>query len=110
MAMEHTPPPWTLTPKDATWGWWWVHTADCDITISGDHDEGNARLIVAAPDTLAMLEEALPHLEDYFDKEYGDDPPEIDLLDRVRAVIAKATGGGRTMAKEHSPRRSCWRR
>ena len=92
MVTKHTPPPWTITPPDATWGWWWVHTAACDLTISGDRAEANARLIAAAPETLAMLKEVLPHLEDYFGKEYGDDPPENDLLARARAVIAKARG------------------
>ena len=52
----------------------------------------NANLIAAAPELLAMLEEVLPHLEDYFGKEYGDDPPENDLLERASAVIAKARG------------------
>ena len=56
---EHTPPPWTITPSDATWGWWWVHTADCDLTISGDRAEANANLIAAAPELVFAAEKLL---------------------------------------------------
>ena len=96
---EHTQGPWSVITTDmrrTTEPSWYKYTVvgpnipwGKDIELA---DVTDARLIAAAPETLAMLEESLPHLEDYFGKEYGDDPPENDLLERVRAVIAKAKG------------------
>ena len=86
MATKYTPPPWKFDPySDNVYG--------SGITVARDiMVEGDANLIAAAPETLELLEESLPHLEDYFGKEYGDDPPENDLLERARAAIAKARG------------------
>ena len=84
--VEHTQGPWRFDP-------WSDNVYGSGITVAREIvRQGNADLIAAAPELLAMLEEVLPHLEDYFGKEYGDDPPEIDLLERARAVIAKARG------------------
>ena len=81
---KHTPPPWTITPPDATWGWWWVHTADCDLTISGDRAEANANLIAAAPELLMQLEYAHHALAGL-----GVRQNDEMMLD-IRAAIAKA--------------------
>ena len=88
MTTKHTPGPWRFD-------YYSDNIRGSGITVARDvMVAADTSLIAAAPETLAMLEESLPHLEDYFDKEYGDAPPEIDLLERVRAVIAKAKGGG----------------
>lgn len=80
---------------------WWVHAFPItDPTGSVEYglafSETAARQFAAAPDLLARWEEALPHLEDYFYHQYGDEPDDMGLLDRVRAAIAKATGADLT--------------
>jgi hypothetical protein len=51
-------------------------------------DKANARLIAAAPDLLAVLQELEESVEYW--SEY--DVP-LGIVDRIRAAIAKATGG-----------------
>ena len=104
MTKEHTQGPWEVRTVDSLFAVAgpddWIASIEVDelghlADIDGQNvatNKANARLIAAAPDLLAALEEVLPHLEDYFGKEYGDDPPENDLLKRARAVIAKARG------------------
>lgn len=69
MTPRHTPGPWKLSGANT------VHGADCVVAFVGTADEevrrfsgerqsADARLIAAAPDLLAALEELLPYLED----------------------------------------------
>ena len=107
----HTPGPWKVVPcpihhgkhpfHDARW----VMTADAVVEHSEhvpndwhltsgsiicqmrDGDPQNAHLIAAAPELLAALEMAMESLDAV------DVPQEWDCRSKVRAAIAKATGG-----------------
>lgn len=86
----HTPGPWFLPRENAgslatsVWARGGdVRVADCNsgaISLSGR--QCDARLIAAAPDLLACLQEAVGDIE----SKYG------DFLTRARASIASATG------------------
>ena len=87
---KHTPGPWQACDV----GDYSDYDGRCRVilgdelriaVILGDHDESaaNARLMAAAPDLLASLEEACDPLSGYL---YG------PALDRARAAIAKAKG------------------
>ena len=91
---KHTPGPWD-TGED---GWivesakgWAVSHA---VVFRGKHGEGedfaNARLIAAAPDLLAALEELTRTAASLVD--YHDDPETEAAIDVARAAIAKAKG------------------
>lgn len=106
MSAEHTPGPWwpilnstggweVKTQRDAEAGsdkgiGGWLGANIC--TGIGDHTEArtrgneaaNARLIAAAPDLLAVLQQALPYLE----KASATD----NLVYIARLAIARATG------------------
>lgn len=63
MTTNHTPGPWETAGLRVMWGSYFV--ADCDGKGDiGRQDESraNARLIAAAPDLLAALRLALPHV------------------------------------------------
>ncbi len=67
---------------------------DCD---PGDESQqiANARLIAAAPELLAALNDALPLLEGFEDADMHEDdevPIVAPVLAKVRAAIAKAEG------------------
>lgn len=98
---QHTPGPWTLLTGEYDNGMTRKVIADKRdprdastfyAMIAGDAPcrEANARLIAAAPDLLAALEEALPLLNNGCDSGctvYS------CLRERARAAIHKATGG-----------------
>lgn len=83
-----TPGPWTVCPHAHRW----VQTSDSRECIAEvlvrDQMSANARLIAAAPELLAALEEvlhgAIPHKRDFLMTAYA--------RNLVRAAIAKATG------------------
>lgn len=100
-APQHTPPPWhdTGLPKEY------------DIVIAGDgpsnvcriprqsiNAQANARLIKAAPDMLAALEAAQPHIDRQAYVWSAGDSPEtfhgtkLWITDIVAAAISKARG------------------
>ena len=94
MSAQHTPGPWSINE-------WPQATTDIAIGVIGtpliakvplrdvsiNEQKANARLIAAAPDLLAVVEE-LEESADYW-SEY--DVP-LGIVDRLRAAIAKATG------------------
>jgi hypothetical protein len=64
-----------------------VTVAECiDDAIFDDEVKANTRLIAAAPELLAALEEIVKFVSP------GDDVPLADMLDNARAAIAKAKG------------------
>ncbi len=102
-APKHTPGPWEIpTPS---FGFSAITTATGDLIFglaagapdekqSDDVCEANARLISAAPDLLADLQDMLETFGllagDVTDPDQSDQ--ELVLVKRVRATIAKATG------------------
>lgn len=88
---KFTPGPWKVVPCNDQWG------IEAEVTICGHVGraiiisgltEANARLIAAAPDLLEALESAISMLNT---KEL--DGSDIQELDRIDRVIAKATKG-----------------
>lgn len=91
--MSHTPGPWTLNG-------WDIVQRDCgddfpplatacngNKTLTLEVIGANARLIATAPELLDALRLAVDLLSDYSGDEASD-------LESLRAVIAKAEGGG----------------
>ena len=90
----HTPGPWEWDAKvwdyDPEQDAPWLVSADGTRVLSGQiqcASEANARLIAAAPDLLAVLQE-LQESASYW-SEY--DVP-LGIVDRINATIQKATG------------------
>lgn len=84
MTTTHTPGPWTVDDTEyidivAPAG----RIAMLDSDLLTDHCEANARLIAAAPDLLAALQEMLKYAEGFEDADH--------VID-ARAAIARATG------------------
>ncbi len=84
---KHTPGPWTIKPYKS----WDKRILLPEPSIYVDNDDvdqdeasANARLIAAAPDLLAALEDAFVFI--------GTSPHDPALLLRTRAAIAKAKG------------------
>ena len=102
--MNHTPGPWTIEKNAGGFPgsirvWDKNHYMVSDIGIRrniNDHGEGpeelgNAHLIAAAPELLAMVQHALNRLESIHETH-----PDLCLDDdmaQLRAVISEATGG-----------------
>ena len=98
--MSHTPGPWFVSMKP-DWdedGWMGVGVYDCDggvyavvddepETIARPFCEADARLIAAAPEMLAVLEE-LRESASYW-SEY--DVP-VGIVERIESAIRKARG------------------
>ena len=85
--MKHTPGPWENTGGtiESADGW---HVASAHG--NGDEQLSNARLIAAAPEAIALLEDALADWEDdQFNVEY---PYRIAWAEKTRAVIQKIRG------------------
>lgn len=92
----HTPGPWIVTPDDYA-----VYETDdhgqrgetvCVLSGYGSNKSlrnANARLIAAAPELLAALEEFCRECDGYLD---GNDGHPWGTLLKGRAAIAKATG------------------
>ena len=69
--------------------------AACGPTANGkEEQEANARLIAAAPELLAALQEITEDYADRFDLESPSTNPGIKyVIKQARSAIAKATGG-----------------
>ena len=94
MKTRHTPGPWTVEDSSVTA---LVDSENsqtyiapiCEVDQEWAMADANAHLIAAAPDLLAALEDVAAEL-DARGKVFDGD----ETADRVRAVIAKVTGGG----------------
>jgi len=90
MSEQHTPGPWVVEKTDGyvvcelTAGW-------CVVATEADPNkyspEADARLIAAAPELLAALEDLL----DICDGDPGE-PAEFQAASRARDAVVKATG------------------
>lgn len=98
MSATHTPGPWTVTHSfDATirreiWTEIDRETGHRELVAlipdaEGEHINGDARLIAAAPELLAALRWALDQIEDDLDFDHQ------AALEAAKAAISKATGG-----------------
>ena len=94
MSNKSTPGPWEVNGS----GEYEICELDT-VTITANHDisddgpervMADARLIAAAPDLLAALEELSEYIDGYFDM----DQLGNERLASARAAIAKAKGGG----------------
>lgn len=84
--MNHTPGPWIAQPDKDSLGGWAIGVKGKAIDEIAVCDERNARLIAAAPDLLAALQEVV-------DAADADGWNQLDAtLKKQRAAIAKATG------------------
>jgi len=89
MNKNHTPGPWVYYyEKIGNQHIVWSDNSRIVSLSMNDDAESNARLIAAAPDLLAVLQD-LQESAGYW-SEY--DVP-IGIVDRINAAIAKATGG-----------------
>lgn len=98
---KHTPGPWIAT---RILGGWWV-AEDNDPTafyrrrIAGvaggagiDSPAANARLLAAAPELLAALEEAKQFIQNGIEYGYINTPEDEDVLARIKKAVRKAKG------------------
>lgn len=88
-----TPGPWTTwqDPFDTTWRI--DHKIPNNTVIVGMvADEGDARLVAAAPDLLAMCRAVLPLLDGEHDGSQQYEDLRGHTADQIREVIAKAAG------------------
>ncbi len=88
MNAPHTPGPWKILVPDGSMivaNGHHIASVAMGGPIDGPEDRANARLIAAAPDLLAALKEAADFVQPF--------NRASDLLDRIDAAIASATGG-----------------
>ena len=97
---KHTPGPWIATHII---GSWWIEdddpTAFCRRRIAIVDDgagiespEANARLIAAAPELLAALEEAKQFIQNGIEYGYINTPEDEDVLAMIKKAVRKAKG------------------
>ena len=98
---KHTPGPWIAT---RILGGWWIEedndpTAFYRRRIAGvaggagiDSPAANARLLAAAPELLAALEEAKQFIQNGIEYGYINTPEDEDVLARIKKAIRKAKG------------------
>lgn len=100
MTTQHTPGPW-ITGDAAIWALddcEFHAIVDCPLNQTCRDTEtawANARLIAAAPDLLAALQAVWKFFEPVYVSAMADDTERTaqdELMDTVRAAIAKATG------------------
>ena len=108
---QHTPGPWTAVPCIREGYWIAVNKQPFSVVatldeegrygaIEGDNAEANARLIAAAPDLLAVVEEAIER----YGKPGGPWNVPTDpggWMDRAKAAVTKARG---TMSRTSAER------
>jgi len=85
---NHTPGPWNIEPDDERGGWFIRYYAETVAYVPPSANT-DARLIAAAPDLLAALQEVVGHLWSIEDVSGHDWDGTKDL---ARAAIAKAKG------------------
>lgn len=102
---QHTPGPWTLSGLDievgtGTDGWKrvasvsWRKCRPASAKVTGEEGAANARLITAAPEMLALLQDAAKSIE--WAAAILQAPDNSNFLDRardIRALLAKIEGG-----------------
>jgi hypothetical protein len=94
MTTQHTPGPWEL--RQSVRGYWFI---DCEqggesYTLTAlECNEADARLMAAAPDLLAALQECVDYLDCIPEAAAGGCDDARKLVRIARAAIAKATGG-----------------
>jgi hypothetical protein len=92
--MSHTPGPWGFRLDNdvaiITSDSWWDF-AEVQVNPDNAQGEANARLIAAAPELLAALEELYHLIDDAHD---GDRVFTLELAQKAKAAIAKARGQG----------------
>lgn len=96
MGTKHTPGPWEIEPSDDGQSHWIVPAAsngcgwvgDRYMRVSGPIDIHDARLIAAAPDLLAALQDCFQ----WFENDSPLDAPCGPEMRKAREAIAKATG------------------
>ena len=97
MEAKHTPGPWAVWPHLDSYH---IRGQEKDIAFTrpatethmGKEEQANARLIAAAPDLLAALEELVQASYDSVNgKQYA--PYHVEELGRATVAIAKARGG-----------------
>lgn len=106
MKTQHTPGPWSISKnRVSTHSKFYIRAHAVNKVIAempdqywsrADNDvpaeqEYNARLIAAAPELLAALEDAVTHIA----PQYGYDPSVASCLNACRTAIAKATDGAK---------------
>lgn len=104
MSASHTPGPWQATHSDPNEGFdcWWITACPASnmekevATVSGGYPhethEANARLIAAAPALLEAAIYAVQQLADGDIPDHDENGEDNDPFERLREVIAKATG------------------
>lgn len=101
---QHTPGPWFSQYDDN--GFYEIGSEAVSLRIAftygeGEADEANTRLIAAAPDLLSVLSFILRGMDGGHIKcapylDFDPDAAELEIkhpAERIRAAIAKATGG-----------------
>lgn len=98
MTATHTPGPWqvieyaggvTSIEHHEPTGYGYRQSDIARIQPLSEQKEANARLIASAPDMLAALESVYAYVTDIFDE--SEFSP--DIVEEIRAAIAKAEGG-----------------
>lgn len=84
--MSHTPGPWTCCSEEDTDYFLVENGCHCGFVVR-THHEDDARLISAAPDLLAVVEELIESASYW--SEY--DVP-VGIVDRMKAAVQKARG------------------
>jgi hypothetical protein len=96
MNAKHTPGPWIWSAGLSIWresDSQIVSSVACDSVFNPTEEEvSNARLIAAAPDLLAALEIAEGRLMCIDAQKLDTVARNDDVIDRIRAAIAKAKG------------------
>lgn len=85
----HTPGPWTANPEEGDYA---SITTDDGREVAGAYSWANGRLIAAAPDLLAALEELVTRRERVARKQGGSLDGTDGRYVRARAAIARAKG------------------
>jgi hypothetical protein len=87
---KHTPGPWTAIPDDDGDEDNWYVLTEKEAAIAVGLYGPDARLIAAAPDLLAVLQDLADVSRGYLEHMDAED---IAALEAARAAIAKAEGG-----------------
>lgn len=86
--MSHTKGPWVVEETEDSYFILAGEDSDQIALIDKAFEPGNAELVAAAPDAVSIMED----LQEYLCEHGG---PAVELLERVDAWLAKATGGAR---------------
>jgi hypothetical protein len=88
MSAQHTPGPWFINPRGFI-----VDSSGAIVTrMEGSEDSGNARLIAAAPDLLALARWSCAYANGWNPTKQEREQHHFNCL----AIIGNATGGAKT--------------